>query len=90
MFSANPHCYSSFVVQVIKSLSVQQKTGKRSKFVPDFSLSPTAVEDEASVRVDGGLRAAQEDPRRREGLRPQGGGGQGEKWHCTLHWHVHS
>ena len=47
---------------------------------PGFlSLRLTAVEDEASVRVDGGLRAAQEDPRRREGLRPQGGGGQSEK-----------
>merc|ERR1712154_408712 len=42
---------------------------------PGFlSLPPTAVEDEASVRVDGGLRAAQEDPRRREGLRPHRGG----------------
>ena len=31
------------------------------------------------MRVDGGLRAAQEDPRRREGLRPQGGGGQSQQ-----------
>merc|ERR1712154_35057 len=57
---------------------------------PGFlTLRLSAVEDEASVRVDGGLRAAQEDPRRREGLRPQGGGGQSQQPESPLRARPH-
>ena len=42
------------------------------------------MKDEAAMRVDGGLRATQEDSRRREGLCSEGGRGQGEHRGITL------
>ena len=77
IFSANPQCYSFFVVNVAVSVFKNRETSENPQFVKHIFPFPD-VKDEAALRVDGGLRAAQEDPRRREGLCPEGGRGQGE------------